>query len=86
MQHFAFLPECNALLVLESRLPDLAHACAPILCMSAFSTRNLRVGDVFGRLDAEAFGVLCPATTAALHAVRAAGRDRMMAAERGGTR
>ncbi|SMG57777.1 GGDEF domain-containing protein [Paraburkholderia susongensis] len=32
---------------------------------AAFVARELRVGDVFGRLGGEEFGVLCPATTAA---------------------
>ncbi|NML30090.1 GGDEF domain-containing protein [Paraburkholderia antibiotica] len=32
---------------------------------AAFVAREVRVGDVFGRLGGEEFGVLCPATTAA---------------------
>lgn len=32
---------------------------------AGFVARNLRVGDVFGRLGGEEFGVLCPATTSA---------------------
>ena len=43
---------------------------------AAFITRNLRVGDVFGRLGGEEFGVLCPATTTA-EAVRLMDRLRV---------
>ncbi|MFM0564276.1 GGDEF domain-containing protein [Paraburkholderia sediminicola] len=43
---------------------------------AAFVTRNLRVGDVFGRLGGEEFGVLCPATTT-VEAVRLMDRLRV---------
>jgi diguanylate cyclase (GGDEF)-like protein len=43
---------------------------------AAFVSGNLRVGDVFGRLGGEEFGVLCPATTSA-EAVRLMDRLRV---------
>jgi diguanylate cyclase (GGDEF)-like protein len=43
---------------------------------AAFITRHLRVGDVFGRLGGEEFGVLCPATSTA-EAVRLMDRLRV---------